>query len=249
MMLRLVEVTKILGTQQVLKGVNLEVAPGERLFIVGRSGAGKSVLLRLILGLIKPDSGEIWYGETNLVPLRERDLAPLRREMGMVFQNGALFDFMNVEDNVSFVLRERRRPESEVGQQVSRILERLFLKGHEKKMPAELSGGMRKRVALARAIISRPKLILYDEPTAGLDPIGTTEITDLIRCLNEEFGATTIVVTHDMRSVEQIAQQVAFLHAGRIHKVGSPEQFLSSEEPVVKAFVHGWVEEPAVGAC
>ncbi|MGD9895867.1 MAG: ABC transporter ATP-binding protein [Candidatus Methylacidiphilaceae bacterium] len=249
MVLRLVEVTKAFGTQQVLEGVSLEVAPRERLCIVGRSGAGKSVLLRLILGLTKPDSGEIWYEDTNLVPLGERELSPLRREMGMVFQNGALFDFMNVEDNVAFPLRERRRPESEIRQQVSWILERLFLQGHEKKMPAELSGGMRKRVALARAIISRPKLILYDEPTTGLDPIGSTEITDLIRCLNEEFGATTIVVTHDMRGVEQIAQQVAFLHAGRIYKVSSTEEFLSSEDPVVKAFVHGLVEEPAVGAC
>ncbi len=249
MVLRLVEVTKALGNQRVLEGVSLEVQPHERLCIVGRSGAGKSVLLRLILGLIKPDSGEIWYGETNLVPLSERALAPLRSEMGMVFQNGALFDFMTVEDNVAFVLRERRLPESEIHQRVSRILERLFLKGHEKKMPAELSGGMRKRVALARAIVSRPKLIFYDEPTAGLDPIGSTEITDLIRCLNVEFGATTIVVTHDMRSVEQIAHQVAFLHAGRIYKVCSPEEFLSSKEPVVRAFVHGLVEEPAVGTC
>ncbi len=249
MVLRLVEVTKALGGQRILEGVSLELAPRERLCVVGRSGAGKSVLLRLILGLIKPDSGEIWYGETNLVPLADRDLAPLRREMGMVFQNGALFDFMSVEENVAFALRERRCPEGEIRERVSRILERLFLNGHEKKMPAELSGGMRKRVALARAIISRPKLILYDEPTAGLDPIGSTEITDLIRCLNEEFGATTIVVTHDMRSVEQIAQQVAFLHAGRIYKVFSPEEFLSSEEPVVKSFVHGLVEEPAVGAC
>lgn len=249
MVLRLVDVTKALGGQRILEGVSLQVAPRERLCVVGRSGAGKSVLLRLILGLIKPDSGQIWYEETDLVPLPERDLAPLRREMGMVFQNGALFDFMSVEDNVAFALRERRRPKSEIQEQVSRILERLFLKGHEKKMPAELSGGMRKRVALARAIISRPKLILYDEPTAGLDPIGSTEITDLIRCLNEEFGATTIVVTHDMRSVEQIAQKVAFLHAGRIYKVCTSEQFLSSEEPVVKAFVHGLVEEPAIGAC
>ncbi|MDD2675927.1 MAG: ATP-binding cassette domain-containing protein [Methylacidiphilaceae bacterium] len=248
MVLRLVEVTKTLGTQHVLEGVNLEVAPRERLCIVGRSGAGKSVLLRLILGLSKPDSGEIWYGETNLVPLRDRELAPLRREMGMVFQNGALFDFMNVEDNVAFALRERRRPETEIREKVARILERLFLKGHEKKMPAELSGGMRKRVALARAIISRPKLIFYDEPTAGLDPIGSTEITDLIRCLNEEFGATTIVVTHDMRSVEQIAQQVAFLHAGRIYQACSAEEFLSSKDRVVNAFVHGLVEEATVGA-
>lgn len=249
MVLRLVEVTKTLGKQRVLEGVSLEVARGERLCIVGRSGAGKSVLLRLILGLIKPDSGEIWYGDTDMVPLSERELAPLRIEMGMVFQNGALFDFMSVEENVAFPLRERRLPEAEIRQRVARILERLFLKGHEKKMPAELSGGMRKRVALARAIISRPKLILYDEPTTGLDPIGSAEITELIRCLNEEFGATTIVVSHDMRSVEQIAQRVAFLHGGRIYKVCSPEDFLSSKEPVVNAFVHGRIEESALGTC
>ncbi|QSR89169.1 ATP-binding cassette domain-containing protein [Methylacidiphilum caldifontis] len=242
-MLKVINVRKSFNGITVLDGVNLEIPKGDRFMIIGRSGGGKSVLLRIILGLIKPDSGEVWYNEKNLVELSERKLAPIRRDMGMVFQNGALFDFMTVEENVAFALREKGgMSEKEIKKEVSEILERLLLKGQEQKMPSELSGGMKKRVAVARAVIAKPKIIFFDEPTAGLDPIAASELNALICSLNKDFNVTTVVVTHDMEAVRQLGRTVAMLYNGKIYSVGTPEEFAASKDPVIRNFVYGIIE-------
>ncbi|TFE67748.1 ABC transporter ATP-binding protein [Methylacidiphilum sp. Yel] len=242
-MLKVVNIKKTFNGTVVLDGVNFEILEGDRFMIIGRSGGGKSVLLRIILGLIKPDSGEVWYKGQNIVTLSERKLAPLRRDMGMVFQNGALFDFMTVEENVAFALREKGgMSEKEIKKEVSELLERLLLKGQEKKMPSELSGGMRKRVAVARAVIAKPKIIFFDEPTAGLDPIASSELNALICSLNKEFNVTTVIVTHDMEAVRQLGITVAMLYNGKIYSIGTPQEFESSKDPVIRNFVHGIIE-------
>ncbi|KIE58202.1 ABC transporter [Methylacidiphilum kamchatkense Kam1] len=242
-MLKVVNIKKTFNGTVVLDGVNFEVLEGDRFMIIGRSGGGKSVLLRIILGLIKPDSGEVWYKGQNIVTLSERKLAPLRRDMGMVFQNGALFDFMTVEENVAFALREKGgMSEKEIKKEVSELLERLLLKGQEKKMPSELSGGMRKRVAVARAVIAKPKIIFFDEPTAGLDPIASSELNALICSLNKEFNVTTVIVTHDMEAVRQLGITVAMLYNGKIYRIGTPQEFEASKDPVIRNFVHGIIE-------
>ncbi|CAI9085379.1 ABC transporter ATP-binding protein [Candidatus Methylacidiphilum fumarolicum] len=245
-MLKVVNIKKTFNGTVVLDGVNFEILEGDRFMIIGRSGGGKSVLLRIILGLIKPDSGEVWYKGQNIVMLSERKLAPLRRDMGMVFQNGALFDFMTVEENVAFALREKGgMSEKEIKKEVSELLERLLLKGQEKKMPSELSGGMRKRVAVARAVIAKPKIIFFDEPTAGLDPIASSELNALICSLNKEFNVTTVIVTHDMEAVRQLGITVAMLYNGKIYRIGTPQEFETSMDPVIRNFVHGIIESEA----
>jgi phospholipid/cholesterol/gamma-HCH transport system ATP-binding protein len=243
-MVRLVGVQKAFGRQQVLYGIDLEVYAGEILVIIGRSGGGKSVLLKLILGLIQPDSGEIWHGDTEISRLPEEALMPLRKTMAMVFQNGALFDSMTVGQNVAFPLEEHARlPRQEIWRMVLEVLEQVGLKGQEQKMPEELSGGMRKRAALARAIIARPKLILYDEPTAGLDPVAADSIDRLILCLNQKYGMTSVVVTHDIPSVFRIADRVAFLYEGKIRCVLPPEKLRAHPDPALQRFIEGVSEE------
>jgi len=229
-----------IGGQEILRGLSLDVFPGETLVLLGKSGGGKSVFLRHLIGLMRPVSGSIIFEGREITSLTERELEPVRRKVGMLFQDGALFDSMNVFDNVAFPLRERgERDRGVVAEKVSRSLAMVNMTGHSHKMPVNLSGGMRKRVALARAIISPPDVILYDEPTAGLDPIVSDSINRLIRHLQSELHVTSIVVTHDMTSCNHIADRVALLNEGRIHFLGSANELRESRDPVVCDFVQG----------
>lgn len=229
-----------IGEQPILKGFSLEVYEGETLVLLGRSGGGKSVFLRHLIGLMSPVSGTITVGGRNIVGLPERELAPVRRTIGMLFQNGALFDSMTVADNVAFPLREHgEKDEAVVARKVEDALRMVDLHGHLHKMPVNLSGGMRKRVALARAIISEPRYMLYDEPTAGLDPIVADSIDLLTRRLQAKLGVTSIVVTHDMKSTFTIADHVALLHEGRCYFYGTCDELRDSTDPVIRDFVEG----------
>ncbi|MFM8422096.1 MAG: ABC transporter ATP-binding protein, partial [Verrucomicrobiota bacterium] len=234
------------GTQRVLRGVNLRIDRGEAVVIIGRSGCGKSVLLKHLIGLVAPDAGEVRVDGRALAGLDERALIGVRRRFGMLFQMAALFDSLDVYENVSFVLRrEGRHSESEMRAMVAEALERVELPGIEQKRPAELSGGMRKRVGLARAIVYRPSILLYDEPTTGLDPIASDRIDRLIRKVWEELGVTSIAVTHDMRSARRISNRIVMLHEGRVHADGPTERILSSDDPLVYNFVNGIATETA----
>ena len=220
--------------------VDLDVAEGERVVVMGRSGGGKSVLLRHIIGLMRPDAGTVHFQGTDLTALDEEALNPHRRKIGMLFQNSALFDSMSVEENLAFPLVEAGlKNRSEIRARVAQALEVVDLPGQEKKMPADLSGGMRKRVALARAVIGRPMLMLYDEPTTGLDPIVADSINKLILRLGEKLNMASIVVTHDMTSAFMVADRIAYLHEGRIYFQGTPQQVRESEDPLVQTFVKG----------
>jgi phospholipid/cholesterol/gamma-HCH transport system ATP-binding protein len=239
-MLRLVDVHKKLGKQHVLRGVSLEIHEGENMVIIGRSGGGKSVLLRHIMGLWHPDSGEVWFNGDQISAMQEEEIVPLRKKMGMLFQNGALFDSLSVGENVAFSLREEGRlGEDEIQKEVAQALKVVDLPGQEGKMPSELSGGMRKRVALARAAIARPQLMMYDEPTSGLDPVISDSINKLIVRLGEQLEMTAIIVTHDMVSAYEIADRIALLHEGKIYCVDTPEKIQESKDPVVERFVKG----------
>lgn len=231
---------KRLGGNEVLRGVNMRVAEGESVVVIGRSGGGKSVLLRHILGLMRPDAGSVRFRGTNLSELGEEALNPHRREMGMLFQNGALFDSMSVEENLAFPLLERGESDPDlIAQRVAEALEIVDLPGQQKKMPAELSGGMRKRVALARAAIGRPSLMLYDEPTTGLDPIVADSINHLINRLGEQLNMASIVVTHDMASAYMIADRMYYLHEGLFYFEGSTDEVRGSTDPLVRKFIEG----------
>lgn len=238
-LLRLVDVHKKFRTQTVLGGVTLDVEEGENMVVIGRSGTGKSVLLKHIMGLIRPDSGEVWYRDQDLAGMNDETITPLRKEMGMLFQNGALFDSLNVGENVAFSMREAGADERTVRTEVARALKIVDLPGQEEKMPNELSGGMRKRVALARAAVSKPKLMMYDEPTAGLDPIVADSINKLIVRLGNELDTTNIIVTHDMVSAYTIADRIAMLHEGRVYAVETPEAVRNSQDPILYHFVNG----------
>ena len=239
-LVRLVGLEKKLGRQKVLKGVNLEIREGERMVIIGRSGGGKSVLLKHILGLMKPDVGEVWFRGKDLVKLTEEQLVPLRKETGMLFQNGALFDSLSVGENVAFPLREKGNiSDEDIRKEVTRALKIVDLPNQEQKWPSELSGGMRKRVALARAAIARPALMLYDEPTSGLDPVVSDSINKLMVRLGNELNMTSVIVTHDMVSAREVGDRIAMLHEGKIYIVDEPSTVLGSQDPIVKNFVNG----------
>lgn len=231
---------KKIGRQEILRGIDLTVAKGETLVIIGRSGGGKSVLLKHLIGLMQPDAGEIWIDGQNIIGLSERKLADIRRKVGILFQGGALFDSMTVEENIAFPLREagERNPKI-ISQKVAEMLDVIELEGEQKKMPVNLSGGMKKRVGLARSIIRRPSCVLYDEPTAGLDPVVSDSINRLIRRLQERFHVTSIVVTHDMKSAFHIADHIAYLHEGRIHFYGTPQELQISGDPLLQDFLLG----------
>ena len=226
--------------QEILRGFSLKVYEGETLVLLGRSGGGKSVFLRHLIGLMQPVSGTVSVDNQNVSALRERELAPIRRSMGILFQNGALFDSMTVADNVAFPLRERGETnESLIADKINSALQMVDLHGHQHNMPVNLSGGMRKRVALARALINEPRCRRYDEPTAGLDPIVADSIDMLIRRLQRKLGVTSIVVTHDMKSTFAIADHVALLHEGRCYFYGTCDQLRASTDPVIRDFVEG----------
>ncbi len=231
---------KRIGGQEILRGVDINVGAGETLVIIGRSGGGKSVLLKNLIGLMQPDEGEIWIDGQNIIGLNERRLAAVRRKVGILFQAGALFDSMTVEENIAFPLREAgERDQRVIERKIAEILEVIELEGEQKKMPVNLSGGMKKRVGLARAIISRPSCVLYDEPTAGLDPVVSDSINRLIRRLQEHFHVTSVVVTHDMKSAFHVGDHIAYLHEGRIYFYGTPEEIQASSDPLIQDFLVG----------
>ena len=231
---------KRFGALTVLEGVSFRIENGESVAIIGRSGCGKSVLLKHLIGLLRPDAGAVLVDGEDIGPLNERQLLRVRRKFGMVFQSSALFDSMTVAENVGFGLRRHEElTEGEIARRVARALDMVDLPGTEAKNPAELSGGMRKRVGLARAIIYQPQIVLYDEPTTGLDPIVSDSIDQLMVRVRDQLKVTTVVVTHDMRTARQVGQRVLMLHDRRIYASGAPEEFFASPDPVVRQFVDG----------
>ncbi len=231
-------ISKSFGKQKVLDGLDLTLESKKITFIIGQSGGGKSVLLKHIIGLVKPDSGRILVDDIDISSLNEADLNEIRKNFGMLFQDAALFDSMTVGENVAFPLNEHRRlPKKEVQRIVTEKLLQVGLTGVTEKMPSELSGGMRKRVGLARALALDPKIILFDEPTTGLDPIMCDAIDQLIVETQQNTGSTCVVISHDIESTFKIAHRVAMLYNGKIIAYGSPEDIRSSSNPVLRQFV------------
>lgn len=239
-MIRLEQVNMEFEGRRILNDINLHVQQGETMVIIGPSGSGKSTLLRLIIGLMRPTSGAIWLQEQEISSLSEDRLNRLRLKMGMVFQYSALFDSMTVGENVAFGLREHTKlTEAEISRIVARNLRMVGLDGKQNVMPNELSGGMKKRVSLARAVANRPDILLYDEPTAGLDPIMAGTIDRLIVGTKRLFGVTSVVVTHHMSSAFAIADRIAMIHNGRILQIGSVDEIKNSNNPLVQQFIQG----------
>jgi phospholipid/cholesterol/gamma-HCH transport system ATP-binding protein len=231
---------KAFGQQKVLQGINLDIHHGETLVLIGPSGEGKSVLLKHIIGLLQPDAGSIDFEGIPICSLKERQFTSVRRRMGYLFQNGALFDSMTVAQNVAFPLVESTlKNPAEIDQRVHEALDVVELSEHKDKMPINLSGGMRKRVGIARAIVGRPEILLYDEPTAGLDPIVTDVIDHLIKRLQRRYNVTSLVITHDMSSVFKIADRIVMLKDGVVAFTGTPEQLRTSTDPFLQDFIAG----------
>jgi len=229
---------KDFGGKSVLRGLDFEVRRGETVVILGGSGSGKSVLLKHMNALLRPDRGAVRFAGENLAELPESDLPPFRRRIGMLFQMAALFDSMSVFDNVAYPIREwRLLPETDIPARVRQLLDVVELEGTEPLSPAELSGGMRKRAGLARALALEPQVLLYDEPTTGLDPIVAQKINLLIRDLQRRFGLTSVVVTHDLHSAFTVADRIAFLNEGRIAFSGTPDETRRSTEPLLREFL------------
>lgn len=244
-MIEIKNVFKRFKDNQVLKGVDLTINKGETTVILGRSGCGKSVLLKLIMGLLKPDQGEILVNGDNVASMNDKQLSGLRQKFGMLFQASALFDSMTVDENVGLGLREHTKlPEEEIGKKVTEKLKMVGLSEVEDQKPAELSGGMKKRVGLARAIAMDPDYVLYDEPTTGLDPIMADVINELIVNLRNTLNITSIAVTHDIVSAYKIADRIAMLYEGKIIFVGTPEEVKNTEQPVVRQFIEGSSQGP-----
>ncbi|HET6147735.1 MAG TPA: ABC transporter ATP-binding protein [Polyangia bacterium] len=239
--IRVRDLHKTFAPQHVLQGVDLDIERGKTNIIIGGSGQGKSVLMKHLMGLLKPDQGHIWVDGLDLVPLGDVEMGRLRRKFGMVFQYAALFDSMNVVENIAFPLLERYSlPREEVMERVRDLLRRLDLAhvgGIEQKFPAELSGGQRKRVGLARALIDRPEILLYDEPTTGLDPIATKNVDEMIRLTADQFKVTSVVISHDMASTFRIGDRISMLYDGKIVVTGTPDEVLRTRHPVLREFV------------
>jgi phospholipid/cholesterol/gamma-HCH transport system ATP-binding protein len=239
------DVHKSFGPLKVLQGLNFSVRKGETLVIIGQSGTGKSVTLRCLLGLLHPEKGEVLFQGKNIPDMNEVELVELRGHFGMLFQMAALFDSLNVGENVGFGLEAKGgyTPE-EIAKKVSETLGAVGLFGIEAKMPAELSGGMKKRVGLARAVAMGPEVILYDEPTTGLDPITADAINNLILSTQEKYNVTSIVVTHDMTSAYKVADRIIMFHEGVVVGEGTPEEIKNSTNPMIKQFINGTAEGP-----
>jgi phospholipid/cholesterol/gamma-HCH transport system ATP-binding protein len=234
---------KRFGEQAVLRGLDLDIATGEIMVVIGRSGGGKSVLLKHLIGLLRPDAGAVIVDGTDITRLRGRDLDRVRERYGVVFQGGALFDSMSVSDNVAFPLREKSRlGAAEIRGRVDEKLQQVGLTGMGHKDPAEISGGMRKRVAIARALVTEPEIVFFDEPTTGLDPILVNTIHHLILELHRKFRFTAIMVSHEIPEIFEIADRVAMLHEGAIVEVGPPDAVRASTNPVVQQFIRGDIE-------
>lgn len=243
--IKIVDLYKSFESKQVLKGLNLEIEAGETMVIIGQSGSGKSVLLKHIIGIMRPDRGQVFIDGQEISALPDEEIMKLSRKFGMLFQGAALFDSMTVEENVAFGLRRHTRlSEAEVQQLVRTSLEQVGLRGVEHLLPYELSGGMKKRVGLARAIAYSPEIILYDEPTTGLDPIRADAINSLILELKEKLRVTSVVITHDMNSTYKVADRIAMLYDGQIIEIGTPEEIRRSTNPVVQQFISGRAEGP-----
>ena len=238
--IRVKDLFKQIGEQRILRGVTLDIMRGSGVAIIGGSGTGKSVFLKLVMGLIPATSGSIKVDGTEITGLSEREMGPHRRKMGLLFQDGALFDSLTVEENVAFPLREAGwHDETKIRQKVEETLESVDLRGHLHKLPSDLSGGMRKRAALARAIITGPQCVLYDEPTSGLDPIVADSIDQLIRRTQRSRGITSVIVTHDMKALQVVTDQVIFLREGVVHFSGTPQALMASTDPLIRQFVEG----------
>ena len=239
-MIEVRDLKKKLGANQVLDGVSFRIEPGESVVIIGRSGGGKSVLLKHLIGLMQSDSGQVLIAGEDISRMNERQLLPVRHRFGMLFQGAALFDSMTVAENVSFPLRrEKKLTAGEIAKKVAAVLDVVELTGAENKKPSELSGGMRKRVGLARAIIYEPEIVLYDEPTTGLDPVVSDSIDQLMLRVRDRLKVTTVVVTHDMRSARRVGQRILMLHEKRIYATGTAAEIFNSTDPVVSRFING----------
>jgi len=239
--IRIRGINKTFGPQHVLRGVDLDIDRGKINIVIGGSGQGKSVLMKHLMGLLKPDSGQIFVDGEDIVPMNDRQLGKLRRKFGMVFQYAALFDSQNVVENIAFPLIERYHlSREEIMTRVRDLLKRLDLAhvgGIEQKFPAELSGGQRKRVGLARALIDRPQILLYDEPTTGLDPVATKNVDDMILQASRDFGVTSVVISHDMASTFRIADKISMLYDGKILVTGTPAELLQSRHAPLREFI------------
>lgn len=244
--IQLVNLQKRFGAQEVLRGVDLEIPRGKITVVIGRSGTGKSVLLKILMGLLRPDAGSILLGGQDMTKLGDGALLKMRNRFGMVFQNAALFDSMSVFENIAFPLREHERlKEKELKARVDAALASVGLLEHGHKDPHQLSGGMRKRAAVARALVRKPEFLLYDEPTTGLDPIMTAHVDELIRDTQDSTpGLTSVVISHDMQATLHIADKIAMLFEGRVIFEGTPDEVRATDHPVVRQFVEGRLEGP-----
>lgn len=243
--IKICDLHKSFEGKKVLKGIDLEIGAGETMVIIGQSGSGKSVLLKHIIGIMKPDRGQVFIDGQEITALPDEEIMKLSRKFGMLFQGAALFDSMTVAENVAFGLRRHTNlTENEIQRVVRTSLEQVGLRGVENLLPYELSGGMKKRVGLARAIAYSPEIILYDEPTTGLDPIRADAINCLILELKEKLKATSVIITHDMNTTYKVADRVAMLYEGRIIETGTPEEIRYSSNDVVQQFINGRAEGP-----
>jgi phospholipid/cholesterol/gamma-HCH transport system ATP-binding protein len=239
-MIKLVDVYKAFGPKKVLSGFTLDVNEGETMVIIGYSGTGKSVAIKHIVGLLEPDAGTVFVDGQEVPELPRTDLYALRAKVGYVFQFAALFDSLSIGENVAMSLRKAQTlPEPEVQRRVTESLALVDLPGVEERFPAELSGGMRKRVGIARAIAKRPKYILYDEPTTGLDPVTSAVIDELMIRMREKLGVTSIVITHDMKSAYSVGSRIAMLYEGKVRQVGTVDEIRHTSDPVVRQFIDG----------
>lgn len=240
MSIRLINVHKAFGSKEVLRGFSLEIEDGTTTTVIGGSGSGKSVALKHIVALLRPDEGNVWVDEDNVSRLDQESVYRMRRNVGYVFQFAALFDSMTIAENVGLGLRRMDDfPKEAIPERVTECLRLVDLDGYEDRLPSQLSGGQRKRAGLARAIATKPKYILYDEPTTGLDPVTTAVIDELIVRMSEELGVTGVVISHDMTSAFRISDRVAMLYEGVIRAEGTPDEIRGSDDPIVRGFIEG----------
>lgn len=238
-MIKIVDLKKKFGDNEILKGVNLKIEKGVTLVIIGRSGCGKSVLLKHIIGLLKPDAGSVFIGDEDITKMNEKQIYNIRKQFGFLFQGAALFDSMNVEENIGLGLKENTElPKDQIAEIVSEKLELVGLPGIHKMKPSDLSGGMKKRVSLARSLATNPEYILYDEPTTGLDPVMSDQIDELIKDLSEKLKVTSVVVTHDIFSVYDVADKVAMMHEGKIYFEGTPRELTETNDRLIRDFLN-----------
>ncbi|HED05281.1 MAG TPA: ABC transporter ATP-binding protein [Ignavibacteria bacterium] len=246
-MITLYQLSKSFNGKKVLDNLNMRFKERRITVIIGRSGGGKSVMLKHIIGLIKPDSGRVLIDGIDMNTLKKKELNEIRKKFGMVFQDGALFDSLSVFENVAFPLRQHLNlPEEDIRYKVYSILNDVGLNGHESKMPSEISGGMRKRVAVARALILNPEIMLFDEPTTGLDPIMSDVINNLVVSMHDKFKFTGIIISHDIKGAYKTGDEIAMLYNGKIIEVGTPEEFKDSKNPIINQFVSGSMNGPII---